>query len=194
TVGVAPAFGTAYPTVAVAVPAVPIVLSRRRDSLIFRVGRALNRNELSTLDTSAALRCSDLRLTFADDHFCFRGRIHLDAVHARPQRPNGHVGRVNFNVGIAVAQLAEVGQAQAHLHLHAVTGKISDGGIGIIGQAQNVGIVELNLGSCVGSGGHLVAGHQRGVQPGVDPITGVAALHSYVAVDKAHAPHSRLYL
>src|SRR5690242_621182 len=110
TVGVAPAFGTAYPTVPVAVPAVPIVPIRRRDSLIFRVGRALDRDELPTLDTSAALRCSDLRLPLADDHLCFRGRIHLDAIHARTQRTNRDVGRVNLNVGVAAAELAEVSQ------------------------------------------------------------------------------------
>src|SRR5579872_1718807 len=194
TVGVAPAFGTAYPTVPVAVPAVPIVPFRRRDSLIFRVGRALDRNQLPTLDTSAALRRGDLRLPLADDHLTFRGRIHLDAIHARLQRTNGHIRRVNFDVGIAVAQLAEVDQTQAHLHLHAITGKVGDFGVGVIRQAQDIGVIELHLSPRSRPGGHLVAGYQRRVQLGIHPVTGVATLHGDVSVDQADAPHAGLYL
>src|SRR5437763_16886394 len=87
------------------------------------------------------------------------------------QSTNGDIRRVNFSIGFASFEGAEVGITLRQLDLNAGAREIGNLGLAACGQTQHVGVVELYLSAGCVAGGNLITADQRRVQCGGRPVT-----------------------
>jgi hypothetical protein len=70
-------------------------------------------------------------------------------------------------------------------HLVATILQLSEANFGVGANAQDIVNVELDFGSRIGSGSHVIVGQERGIDDTGDPVSGIAAANGNVAVDEA---------
>src|SRR6185437_5110484 len=189
-----PALRTLNGVIAILAPAIEIVGRGRVCSLILRIVGALNGYELAGINARAALRLGNFCLTIAHGDFGLRVIVDLNAIFAGAKRMHSGIRRVNFRISAAVRKDAIANSTLPDLKLNVVRSKVRDFHCGIPVQADNVRVIELNLRARIVTGGNAVAGFQRSIHRGCDPVAGISALNRYVAADDADAPNGWLRL
>ena len=168
------AFDRAIP---IAIPPVPIIPTWRSGNLILGAfGIALNRNALVALYASAPLRSGNFRGAFPHVDNGFIVGIDHDAVAAFTHLGmNGNVRRLDFNVRFIIFVDFVIRQALADLKLHLRTRQAHHICIGLIRQAQDVCVVQLNFRASVLSRRNMVAADHRRIHRCRRPVarTGV---------------------
>ena len=170
TVDVVVVLGPVNHVVAIAVPVVPAVERARIYNLILGALRSLNGDLLARVHVGRALRSGNLRLAVTNRYQRDRIRVNLNAVSARLQWLNGHVGRVDFRICLVVFEHRQVHRASGHLELNARSVQVSDFDRSVFGHPHHIRVVKLNLGAGAGSGGNGVARNQRRVHRNRDPL------------------------
>jgi hypothetical protein len=135
--------------VAIAIPPVPIVAIRSRSNFVTRIGGGPAHGcHITLLDGSDALRGGQLRFTFAHDDYRVAIGPHFNAVHAvLMRRMQRYVRSVDLRLCLTFAKHRVIDQPLPNLHLNVSLGKIREGGLRARTQPQNVGEIELHLGT-----------------------------------------------
>ncbi len=175
--------------VAPVVPLIPFVIGNVRHAAKLRVaGGSANLHRPSGLEPLGTLRRVDLRFPAPDRNFCDQAVGILPnrhPVHALFEWPNRNAGSRNVDVGIRLPDDGEHDCPARQLNLITVVVQLSHPELGIGGQPDQVGPVELNLRARAGAGQDSVSGKQRAIDRRRHPLAGVSALHRHVARNEA---------
>ena len=187
--------GVVNDVVAVPVPFVPIIAIGGLANLVLRViSRSPNGDELPPLYRGASFGSGSLHFAFTNCHESVTVRVHLNAIASFPNRMDRNVGRVNLHVRLRVLQHGIIGQPLADLNLNATLIQGCDTRLGILIQAQDIRVVELELGSRGVAGGNFVPSHERRIQGNRGEVPRVTPLHGDVAMYEAHPGHAGIGL
>src|SRR5580658_3219992 len=195
-IGVMPRGRLVNHVVAFAVPAIPIVRIGSGADLVLRIGAGTaHRRHVTLLDVGNTLRRRDLRLSFAHDDDAVPVGPHFDAEHAiHVRRVNCNVRGIDLRLSFTLAEHGIISQALPDLNLDVFLRKVSNVRLRIRSQAENVGVIELNLGPPARSGGNLIAVHHRLIQHSRRPGTGIATLRGHFAMSHADASNALIGL
>jgi len=86
------------------------------------------------------------------------------------------LGVLDIDVRFAASHDVEIREACADLELHLCAGEVHDICRGLIGHAQNVGMIQLNFRASAVACRNVVSADDWRVQSGCNPFTGIAVL------------------
>ncbi len=195
-VGVAPALGVVDHVVPVFIKPVPVVSIGSITDLVLRVlSRAPHRDHFALLDFRAALRSRDIRLAVARND---AGLVVAEGLNAETAilviGMDGDVGRINLRLRLAVFEDRVIDDALTHLYLDLRPRKRGDVGLRVVAQPQDVGVIELHLGTRRIGRGNLVTADNGSIERGRRPVAGITSPRGDVTVNQTDAPHPRLNL
>src|SRR5579863_6908836 len=146
-VRVVPSVRVVNHTVAVTVPAVPVIAIRSRGNFVSRIcARSTDRGHVACLDVRYALRSGQLRLTFPDDNDGVAIGPDFNAVDAiLVRRMQSHVRRVDLGLSLAFAENRVVHQPLCNLNLDVLLGEVRKIYLCARTQPQNICKIKLHL-------------------------------------------------
>src|SRR5208283_3024099 len=187
-----PRYRVADHVVAIGVPLIPVIASRRFANLVLRlIANALNSNELALSHSRATLRSSNFDFASANQHFGVIVGSHKNSkARFAPLGANGNVGCIDFGIRIAVLVDGVVRHSVPKLNLNLRARELRNIGLRMLSQAQHVGIVELKFGARFVAGGNAVTREDGGVEHSRGPVFGIAALRGNVTMNQTDARHA----
>jgi hypothetical protein len=188
-IGASPGYRIADHVVTIGVPLIKVIAGGRFANLVLRlIAGSLHGNELALRHARAALRSGNFYFASANQHFSVivEGNQNSKAGFAAIGT-NGHVGRIDFGVRIAILEDGVVRHSTSQLNLDLRAGELGDVDLRMFSQAKHVGVVELKFGARFVPGRNTVARDHGSIEHSRSPATGVATLRGDVTMNQTDA-------
>ncbi len=179
--------------IAVCGPIIQLIARNLGGGLKLRVGGiSSDQSGPARVQPFGSARAIDLGLSGSHRDLCCAIIQNGDAILALRERPHGDTGRVDFSLGIVIAQDAIDDSAGSQLHLVAVVLQIGDADVGVWSQPDQVRVIELDFGAGSRRRLEMIASHERRIDRYGFQLPVVAALHVRIALHDTNASDAML--